>query len=943
MSMKGKKKSKLSLSKSKRDDDDKVQTISDMFRKQKTENVKKLSKFSAALDANEDDDVICVEDEDECVSPYFKKKTISKDEEGTSSSKLTTKKVMSLEKRLQMDSNKSASSVAYSESDRKTIPSISGVKKDVTVSDDFEASEKLSDSVVTASAERKSNKMRLSLGKRNRETDSEEFFPSSVKLVKNNDGQTASTTEKSVIIDEGKEKFVEYNSVNIDPVSVQTLSSQCSKSSNENSKVSSPMASHDESVSVDNAKGSAPVDDAKRSALLSKSNNDERKEEREEGEEDSTKEMSYRLPYYLENFETILKSVMEDDSNYDLFNKEDKETIESYHCLSEAAKKLYIRMFSRKLNWIPLSKLKYPEIAEDLTSSLKELAAVKFIDSDENLTDLGDLLHALSAGDIKSLAKSYHVASTVTQKGQQVQELIKKSQQSTISSMFGAKKGGVADAMMKKAKQFISGIYRLRSEVRAVFMRTMMLYSLLDTSGDEENGSGGQGQLFHMLMVNMGKMVYPSYVVKKDHRIFSGREDVIRFEQALQLESDLMNCTMSGKWADAYSVYQKVVLMWKELESDESIVQWNENLPDFLRPFSATSVIYRLLNTGIDILQRRKEFPEAVELLRKLLSQTTFCCAYRGYWWERLALNLDAHLKQPLESLEAIAEGLADSYVKVGHRLAIYQRAEAICQRAKLKVKDRLQEFHHEPVAEMPKVYLEGRVVHQGISTTGTRFLLGECLAGGDAEDMTVGGVEEFVLDHYSRNGFPSGIHAEGSVISCLFALYFWDILFCEVPDAFHSPFQAQPLDFYTLGFYTRRKEAIDERLSTLENSSIEELHKTVEDAWAEHEGVLCTGMNWEKWRSVDFVKSLVSCMGGKVLSGITGRFARCTRHTRSGFPDLTLWNVDTGALKICEVKGPGDRLSHKQILWIDHLLELGVDAEVCHVKAVAAKKLKPV
>lgn len=32
-------------------------------------------------------------------------------------------------------------------------------------------------------------------------------------------------------------------------------------------------------------------------------------------------------------------------------------------------------------------------------------------------------------------------------------------------------------------------------------------------------------------------------------------------------------------------------------------------------------------------------------------------------------------------------------------------------------------------------------------------------------------------------------------------------------------------------------------------------------------------------------------------------------------------------------MKGPGDKLSHKQILWLDYLLKLGVDAEVCHVK----------
>jgi Fanconi-associated nuclease 1 len=37
----------------------------------------------------------------------------------------------------------------------------------------------------------------------------------------------------------------------------------------------------------------------------------------------------------------------------------------------------------------------------------------------------------------------------------------------------------------------------------------------------------------------------------------------------------------------------------------------------------------------------------------------------------------------------------------------------------------------------------------------------------------------------------------------------------------------------------------------------------------------------------------------------------------RSGLPDLTLWNPDTETVWFVEVKGPGDKLSYKQILWI--------------------------
>jgi len=44
--------------------------------------------------------------------------------------------------------------------------------------------------------------------------------------------------------------------------------------------------------------------------------------------------------------------------------------------------------------------------------------------------------------------------------------------------------------------------------------------------------------------------------------------------------------------------------------------------------------------------------------------------------------------------------------------------------------------------------------------------------------------------------------------------------------------------------------------------------------------------------------------------------------------------------VQIVEVKGPGDRLSTKQILWLDYLTLLGVDAEVCYVKGLLAVTL---
>lgn len=63
---------------------------------------------------------------------------------------------------------------------------------------------------------------------------------------------------------------------------------------------------------------------------------------------------------------------------------------------------------------------------------------------------------------------------------------------------------------------------------RAVFSRILLLFSLSESMEDEEAASAGQGQLSTVLMVNMGRMVFPSYTVNRKTQVFQDREDLIR-------------------------------------------------------------------------------------------------------------------------------------------------------------------------------------------------------------------------------------------------------------------------------------------------------------------------------------------------------------------------------------------------------------------------------
>ncbi|KAG0029130.1 hypothetical protein BGZ82_008118 [Podila clonocystis] len=101
---------------------------------------------------------------------------------------------------------------------------------------------------------------------------------------------------------------------------------------------------------------------------------------------------------------------------------------------------------------------------------------------------------------------------------------------------------------------------------------------------------------------------------------------------------------------------------------------------------------------------------------------------------------------------------------------------------------------------------------------------------------------------------------------------------------------------------------------------------------------VFCVGVNWtfEKEELLQIAEA--SCIGAHALSEICKVMAQEYRQRCSGMPDLCCWNYDKKLVKFVEVKGPGDRLSSKQQVWIDLLTSLNVDIELCIVQVSKAE-----
>lgn len=186
--------------------------------------------------------------------------------------------------------------------------------------------------------------------------------------------------------------------------------------------------------------------------------------------------------------------------------------------------------------------------------------------------------------------------------------------------------------------------------------------------------------------------------------------------------------------------------------------------------------------------------------LRKLLSQTDYLPHYHGRWFERLALDLDQHLRDPVASLEAVAAGLADCHVRCGRRLALCQRAAKICgAKNRRKLADRLDAFTAmagwKDTPATRSVTIRGRLMPKAAGPGAKTVFVFDVAA----SSQLLCSVEEFTREHFrAEEGLTEGLHAEGSVVNTLCAVLFWEVIYDPSPavdDAFRTPNQVRMCD----------------------------------------------------------------------------------------------------------------------------------------------------
>jgi len=198
--------------------------------------------------------------------------------------------------------------------------------------------------------------------------------------------------------------------------------------------------------------------------------------------------------------------------------------------------------------------------------------------------------------------------------------------------------------------------------------------------------------------------------------------------------------------------------------------------------------------------------------------------------------------------------------------------------------------------------------------------------------------VETYALQHYERLGYR-GYHCEGRIVTTLFGLLFWDIIFAPIPGAFETPYQTAPLDIFEDTFYLSREEIIEARLDEICEGKARTIIERVDNEHRQR-GTWCLGVRWELFPKQDLLE-IAECFSGETLACLCRVLCEDYAQRGSGVPDLFLWNLSEKHCKFVEVKGPGDKLQENQKLWIDVMQRAEVTVEVCYVEELGEPSKK--
>ena len=648
-----------------------------------------------------------------------------------------------------------------------------------------------------------------------------------------------------------------------------------------------------------------------------------------------TEILDQKPDFNLAIFKTIIHYVSNQEDYKHLFNDQDSQIINSFNLASEGARRLYIALYLRKHRWIRTKHINYPNIAYDLTPFFQELMKLNLIGSMESVDDLDEILDFMENHELKMLIKKLKTVNikynnnNYCNKRDMIKAILNHTTSINSVLKFQAnfkqpKSNPVKAAVLREAKKIVnSNAVRLLNEPWELFSRMTYLYYPPQVNEDE-NGKVLSYEMNLTREISFGKRSLPEYNITRKTVIYQSREDLIQYEKACRLESQVMKYLDQKEYDRVLDeFYFEAWNGYNEFISSPSYAH-TETIPSYLRNATAGHVYLRCLTHMIAAFEAKRKYHEAVNVCRILLRQNVFCLSYKGKFYERMVIDLEKHLKKPDVAFQALLDALNDVHVKEHFRYALYLRAKNLQKKVNISWMSKPDDINYK--------FLPHRSV-EIVAPTLKKTIAGRRYIFMKYDGETNCSVEEAAMQFYQRDQrFPKGVHSESSIFHALLMLLLWDaIYYDQLEDAFRTHNQSLPLDFVSEDFYPRRQARIDRRFEALESMSEEDITDALTDSWTRHFGTRSL-VDWQI--ELEHLKEIAVCIGMKPLTAIFRRLLSNFRFNRSGFPDLIMWDARKRKALLVEVKGPGDSLSSKQIMWLEYFGRSGIDCEVAYVKA---------
>ena len=309
------------------------------------------------------------------------------------------------------------------------------------------------------------------------------------------------------------------------------------------------------------------------------------------------------------------------------------------------------------------------------------------------------------------------------------------------------------------------------------------------------------------------------------------------------------------------------------------------------------------------VLERHKRYHQCNTIYRELLS-LPYYQHKRGYWWNRLILNLTEHLHEYHTAYQLCTIALQDKLVRTGDLIELQQRSIRLYKHklgnnsmgdipqqlntvaASFTSKRRRSgsdlsttELHRSDSSivldsGIHVSYIRGRPVNNEIGIKSRLY----------GYDNDICNVEQLCIQYYSQqpNGAYNGIHCENTLLNSLHGLLMWHCIFnTSIQNVFVNSYQDRPLDYHTDWYYINRKHIINTRIQQLHACDLSiELH----NMWYNY-GVRCVGVNWLAYTLEQLIEYTL-CIGNDILCNILHTISQSPYDWSGGLPDLFCWRV---------------------------------------------------